>query len=408
MALAIPKPALPSEFLVDNRVYTDPKVFELERERLFLRVWNFVCHTSEVREPGDFLTTTVAGQPVVVCRTKSGEVRAFFNTCRHRAAQVVREEAGNAAAFTCFYHLWTYDLDGNLTGVPEANSYTTSYCPGGLDKSATALVRIRAETMHGLVFVCFDDAVPSLAEFLGEAFAAELAVPLGAPDVRVQREWNKQLHANWKMEPENSRDGYHATLLHKRLRGVSPGGRFRLFSNGHAVQHLGLDYLAGKKAGTLDGILAEQPELAERFMSNPLPGVTFEEPSRIITIFPDVLIALRYSTLLIVKQIPLSAEETMFETRYAYLGSDSDEQVDVRRKHWRMYWAEDGGNLPEDWAAWEAQQIGARSIGVRYSLLARGEVAAEGQRGDDNRVRDFWAQWRAYMGTSENAPPEAG
>ena len=408
MALAIPKPALPSEFLVDNRVYTDPNVFELERERLFLRVWNFVCHTSEVREPGDFLTTTVAGQPVVVCRTKGGEVRAFFNTCRHRAAQVVREEAGNAAAFTCFYHLWTYDLDGNLTGVPEANSYTTSYCPGGLDKSATALVRIRAETMHGLVFVCFDDAVPSLAEFLGEAFAAELAVPLGAPDVRVQREWNKQLHANWKMEPENSRDGYHATLLHKRLRGVSPGGRFRLFPNGHAVQHLGLDYLAGKKAGTLDGILAEQPELAERFMSNPLPGVTFEEPSRIITIFPDVLIALRYSTLLIVKQIPLSAEETMFETRYAYLGSDSDEQVDIRRKHWRMYWAEDGGNLPEDWAAWEAQQIGARSIGVRYSLLARGEVAAEGQRGDDNRVRDFWAQWRAYMGTSENAPPDVG
>ena len=131
--MLIAKPALPNEFLVDNRVYTDPNVFDLERERLFLRVWNFVCHVSEVGEPGDFLTTTVAGQPIVVCRTKRGEVRAFFNTCRHRAAQVVREDSGNAAAFTCFYHLWTYDLEGNLAGMPEADTYTTSYCPGGID-----------------------------------------------------------------------------------------------------------------------------------------------------------------------------------------------------------------------------------------------------------------------------------
>jgi phenylpropionate dioxygenase-like ring-hydroxylating dioxygenase large terminal subunit len=404
MGITIVKPPLPSEFLVDNRAYTDPKLFDDERQRLFLRVWNFVCHASEVSAPGDFITTTVAGQPLVICRTKAGEVRAYFNTCRHRAAQVVREPSGNAAAFTCFYHLWTYDLDGTLTGVPEANTYTTSYCPGGLDKAATSLVPVRAEVMHGLVFVCFDDAAPSLADFLGADFAAELASPLGAPDVRVARDWSKQLHANWKMEPENSRDGYHATLLHKRLRGLSPPKPFKVFPNGHAVQRLGLDYDAARKAGTLDGILAEQPDLADRFMTNPLPGVTLDDPSRIITIFPDVLIAIRYSTVLIVKQIPISAEETWFETRYVYLAGDTDEQIDLRRKHWNMYWAEDGGNLPEDWEAWEAQQIGAHSIGVRYSLISRGEVATEGMRGDDNRVRSFWSQWRAYMGTTENAP----
>ena len=404
MAVRIAKPDVPSEFLVDNRVYTDPQLFADERERLFLRVWNFVCHESEVRQGGDYITTTVANQPIIVTRTKSGEIRAFFNTCRHRAAQVARDPSGNVPVFTCFYHLWTYDLDGALIGVPEGDSYTTSYCPGGLDKAATSLVRIRAETAHGLVFVCFDDASPSLADFLGEAFAGQLAIPLGSPDVRVERDWSKQLHANWKMEPENSRDGYHATLLHKRLRGVSPPRPFKLYPNGHAVQHLGLDYTAGMSAGTLDGILAEAPELAARFMSNPLPGMTLEEPSRIITIFPDVLIAIRYSTLLIVKQIPLSAEETWFETRYAYVATDTPAEIDIRRKHWKMYWAEDGGNLPEDWEAWEAQQAGARSIGVRYSLLSRGEAADEGMRGDDNRVRSFWKQWRAYMDAPENAP----
>lgn len=399
-------PAIPREYLVDNRVYTDPGLFDSERERLFFRVWNFVCHASEVREPGDFLTTTVAGQPLVIVRTKSGAVRAFYNTCRHRAAQVARDERGNAPVLTCFYHLWTYDLDGRLTGVPEGEAYKTRACPDGLDREGTSLVPVRAEVAGGLVFVNLDEHAPSLAEFLGSEFAAELEAPLGSPDVRVARDWAKVLKANWKMEPENSRDGYHATLLHKRLRGLSPPRPFRIYPNGHAVQHLGLDYAAAQRAGTLDGILATHPELAARFMQNPLPGLTLEDPSRIITIFPDVLIAIRYSTLLIVKQIPLSAEETMFETRYAYLAADSTDQVALRREHWRMYWAEDGGNLPEDWAAWEAQQIGAHSRGVRFSLISRGEDAVEGMRGDDNRVRSFWAQWRAYMGTSENAPLE--
>lgn len=74
-------------------------------------------------------------------------------------------------------------------------------------------------------------------------------------------------------------------------------------------------------------------------MANPIPGLTREQPSKIITIFPDILIASRYSTLLIVKQIPISAEETWFETRYAYLAGDMPDEVEIRRQHWRIYWA---------------------------------------------------------------------
>ena len=95
MAVRIPKPAVPDEYLVDNRVYTDQRTFDLERERIFFRVWNFVCHESELPNPGDFITTIVAGQPIIVCRNKDGEIRAFYNTCRHRAAQVVFERSGN-------------------------------------------------------------------------------------------------------------------------------------------------------------------------------------------------------------------------------------------------------------------------------------------------------------------------
>jgi phenylpropionate dioxygenase-like ring-hydroxylating dioxygenase large terminal subunit len=404
MAVRIPKPAIPDEYLVDNRVYTDQRTFDLERERIFFRVWNFVCHESEIREPGDFITTIVAGQPIIVCRTKSGEVRAFYNTCRHRAAQVVFDKSGNKRNFTCLYHLWVYDLDGRLLNAPEADAYKTSYCPAGLDRENTGLVPVRLESMHRLVFVCLDDESPSLAEFLGDV-GGYIEHPFSSPELQVEVMWSKTLDANWKMQPENSRDGYHAALLHKRLRGVSKPKPFKLLSGGHAVQHLSLDYEEGRKLGTLDGVLAERPEMAAQFMAHPLPGEKSEEPSRIITLFPDTLIATRYSTLVIERQVPIGPGETVFETRHVFLAGDTPEIKELRRQHWMLYWAQDSGNLPEDWEAWEAQQRGVQSVGVRYSLLARGEPASEGLRGDDNRIRSFWKEWRGCMGTKANAPP---
>ena len=406
MALNIPRPAFPDEWLVDNRVYTDQQTFDLERERIFLKVWNFTCHESEIPNPGDYLTTVVAGQPVIVCRNAEGVVRAYFNTCRHRAAKVALEPRGNARAFTCLYHLWSYDLDGRLTAVPEVDAYKTEACPSGLPLADMGLVTVRAEVMHRSVFLCFDADAPPLADYLGD-FAGCLRWPLGDPDVKVEVVWTKVLRANWKMQPENSRDGYHAPLLHKRLRGVSPPKPFRLYGEGHALQKLGLDYETGRKARNLDGILAEHPELIDQFMAHPLPGMTLEDPSQIATIFPDTLFASRFSAMLIERQVPLNPNETLFETRQVYLASDSAEVRDIRRKHWLLYWAQDGGNLPEDWAAWEAQQEGVQGYGSRYSVIARGNPANEGMRGDDNRVRSFWQQWRRYMGTTRNAPPGA-
>jgi len=400
-----PKPAFPDPYLVDNRVYTDPRVFDLERERIFLRVWNFVCHESELPNPGDYLTKTIAGQPIVLCRNAAGELRAFYNTCRHRAAQVVLDAGGNAKSFTCLYHLWSYDLDGHLVGVPELEAYATSFCPGGLPKDDFGLVPVRTAAVHRLVFVCFDDDVPDLPAFLGPELVEHLRHPFGDPTLRMRVVWTRTLRANWKMQPENSRDGYHATLLHKRLRGVSPPRPFRLLANGHAVQRLGLDYESGRKAGTLDGALADDPSLAGKFMAHPLPGLTLDEPSKILTIFPDLLIAIRYSTLLLETQTPINPDETLVETREAFIDGEDAAIREIRRKHWELYWAEDGGNLPEDWAAWEAQQAGARSRGVRYSLIARGEDADGGLRGDDNRIRSFWAEWRRCTGCDSNAPP---
>ncbi len=404
MAVKISKPKLPDEYLVDNRVYTDESVFKKEIERIFLHVWNFVCHESEIPRSGDYLSTMVAGQPIVLCRNREGKINAFYNTCRHRAAQVVREACGHANAFTCLYHQWTYDLDGRLIGVPGIEAYTTSYNPGGLSKETFGLVPVRVEAVHRMVFVCFDDTAPSLLAYLSE-MADTFRNPFGSQDLRVWKVRSKILHANWKMQPENSRDGYHATLLHKRLLHVSPPRPYCLYPNGHAVQLLGLDYESGLRHQTLDPILAENPELTGSFMQYPLPGMTRENPAYVVTLFPDLLVLSRFSTLLIERQIPLSPGETLVELRAGGLATDTEEIRAVREKHWQLYWSETSGNLPEDWEAWEAQQRGVQSVGVRYSLLARGEPATEGLRGDDNRIRDFWKEWRRYMGVTTNAPP---
>src|SRR5580704_14229683 len=103
---------------VHRRVYADPDVFELEMERIFGRAWLFVGHASQVANPGDYFTTELGRQPVVLTRNRDGAVYVLFNRCTHRGAKVVNERCGHATRMTCLYHGWSYDTDGALVGVP--------------------------------------------------------------------------------------------------------------------------------------------------------------------------------------------------------------------------------------------------------------------------------------------------
>lgn len=185
---------------------------------------------------------------------------------------------------------------------------------------------------------------------------------------------------------------------------MSPPRPFKIYENSHTIQRMDVDYENGKRLGTLDGILAEKPEMIDAFMSHPLPGLSREYPAMIITIYPDFLSAVRYSTYLILKQTPLALDQTLVEARRVYLSDDSDAVREIRRIHWDYYWSQEAGNVPEDWEAWESQQIGVKGLGSRYSVMARGEDGDEGMRNDDNRIRAFWAEWRKNMGAASNAP----
>ena len=114
---------------VHRSVYLDRDIFELEMERIFARAWLFVGHTSQIPNSGDYITTHLGRQPVIVCRHKDGEIHVLFNRCSHRGAVVCNLERGNEKRFECLYHGWTYDTNGALLGVSVPDG-----CAEGFDK----------------------------------------------------------------------------------------------------------------------------------------------------------------------------------------------------------------------------------------------------------------------------------
>ena len=123
--------------------YIDPSVFEVDKEKIFYRTWQCVCHVSEVAAPGDYVTYTVVDEEILVVRGQDRELRAFFNVCRHRGHPVA-EGRGCRQTLVCGYHGWTYELDGRLKAAPQANSQDQRAC------ERLRLHRVRLEIFCGL------------------------------------------------------------------------------------------------------------------------------------------------------------------------------------------------------------------------------------------------------------------
>jgi len=205
---------------VPRRVYTDPELFALETERIFKGpTWHCVGHEAEVRNPGDFKTTRLAGIPLLVDRDEHGQVHVLVNACAHRGAKVVRAACGNAARslFQCGYHLWTYELDGVLTGVP-----LPQLMPQDFDKSDYHLPELRTETAVGLIFCTLSEEAPPLTHYLGDTdFVEALHTMLWGGDLEYLGSQKLVFQCNWKIYAENMSDGYHSRVLHAGARYIN-------------------------------------------------------------------------------------------------------------------------------------------------------------------------------------------
>ncbi len=200
-------------FQVARRTYLDRDLFAAEMDAIFSRCWLFVGHESELPRPGDFITRTIAGRPVIFLRDRGGAARCFLNVCPHRGAQITRERRGNTPQFTCMYHGWTFENTGRLTGIAEAANYHPDFRAGGCND----LVPVpRFEAYRGLWFLCYHAGAPSLVDYLaGARDYIDIVMDQAEAGMQVVGEaLEYSARANWKLLAENSMDILHVTTLH--------------------------------------------------------------------------------------------------------------------------------------------------------------------------------------------------
>lgn len=337
-------------------IYRDPEFFEVERRAIFRTSWQVVCHLSDIPNPGDYHRLDFLGEPVVVVRGEDGEVRSFYNVCRHRASRLLDAPKGNCGRrITCPYHAWTYALDGRLIGVPHRDSYP------GLDVGRHGLVPLEQEIFMGFVFVRFAPGLPSVREMMAP-YAAELAayrlqelVPQGRVTLRPRA-------VNWKNVADNYSDGLHINVAHP--------GLTRLFGDGYRIE-------AGHWVDKMSGPIRDVPSSrwSERMYQHLLPKIEHlpAERQRLWTYFklwPNVAFDIYPDQIDFMQFLPVSATETLIR-EIAYVHPDSRREMRLARYlNWRI---NRRVNL-EDTALIGRVQAGMGSSGYTVGPLGRSEV----------------------------------
>ena len=325
---------------IPDWVYTDQIIYEREIERIFHGpTWNFVALECEVPNPGDFIRSNVGPTPVVVSRAEDGSINVFENRCVHRAAEFCRELSGNAKEFVCPYHQWSYDLKGNLAGVPFRRGVNgKGGMPSDFHNADHGLRKLNVTTHRGVVFASYRDGMESFPDYLGPEVLREFEATFDGRKPKLLGYYRHTLPGNWKLYHENLKDPYHATLLHtflvtfgllvagnRSLMLADPTGRHGVMasakSDGKAVSADARKEMRAYR----DGI-----ELAEpRFMHF---VDEFDSPWSVTmtTVWPNLIIQREMNTLGVRQIVPNGPHE--FIMKWTMFGFEGDDEEMTRHR----------------------------------------------------------------------------
>ncbi len=224
-------PALPE---IPGGRYWDEEYFNLEMKHVWKKTWLSVGHVSEIPEVGSYMLFDKLDLSIIITRDKNDEIRAYHNVCRHRGAPLVLENTGRTKRFTCPYHSWSYNLNGELVAVPQEFNFAC------LDRTERGLIPVRCEVWRGLIFINLDKDAGNLMEFLGSV--PELTNGFPIEKMVVKKTAQIYVDCNWKAQYDNFLEAYHLETVHpKTLQPYLDGQRSKisLLKNGHnrMLQH---------------------------------------------------------------------------------------------------------------------------------------------------------------------------
>ena len=387
-------------------VYTDPAIYEHEQARIFGGPsWSYVGLTAEIPAAGDFKRTWIGDKPVVLVRDREGAVHVLLNRCAHRGVQLCQRNFGNVPEFMCPYHQWTYNLQGNLVGVPFRRGLRKQGgMPPDFSLDAHALQTLRVVERHGVIFASFDAGMPSFDEYLGPSMLAYFDRVFDGRPLRMLGYMRQLIRSNWKLMFENIKDPYHASLLHVFLvtfglfRADQPSA-VKMDATG---RHAALISSRGEQKAS-DGTAEMKSFLADFKLHDPkllTPLKEFAGDATVVmqTIWPNLIIQQQSNTLA-TRQLVTRGPQA-FELVWTFFGyaDDSDEMARIRLRQANLMGP--AGLVSVD----DSEMMEFSQTGVAHSPNANAVIELGGRDYHDTphmitetAIRGFYEYYRKVM-----------
>jgi phenylpropionate dioxygenase-like ring-hydroxylating dioxygenase large terminal subunit len=387
---------------------SDPEIYRLEQERIFRGpVWHFLCLEVEIPDAGSFRTTYVGETPVIVVRDKDGGINALVNRCSHKGALLCVEPGGKRQNFTCLYHAWSYDLQGTLRNVAFQDGIAgKGGMPADFELSKHGLESLRVESFEGLVFATFNCSEP-LSTYLGSEMTRIIHRVFHRP-VEVLGYHHQVLPNNWKLYAENTRDPYHATILHAfyptfKLNRLTMDGGITLDDQGrHSVLFSrGATYRPGEYEGSGIRSLMEDVGLADASLIESRQEFEDGITVAIQSIFPTLVHQQIYNTFAVRQLVPQGLDRA--ELHWTFFGyRDDDPALRAMRLKQSNLIGPAGYISMEDGSIGGYVQRGIAGSGSeKNAVIEMGgtEVASTtASRANETAIRGFWRNYRNLMG----------
>ncbi len=390
--------------------YTDPGIYAREQAQIFRgKSWHYLGLEAEVPESGNFKTTYIGEQSVVLTRAEDGSLHAVVNRCAHRGNMVCREAFGSAKKLYCVYHAWSYNLQGDLTHAAFSKGLRgEGGLPPDFDMAEHGLQKLRVATICGLVFANYSAETEPLEEWLGDV-AAGIRRVLVKP-LKVLGYDTQCIHANWKGYHENPRDSYHANILHTFY--ATFGLSRQSQESGMVLDKSGRHVYFYTKAGTEKNDTAYNATSADLRSQN--DALRLEDPSilkwqdefgdgvsiQILTTYPSFVLHQIANSLATRQLLPKGPGQA--DLVWTYFGFADDDATTTQRRLLQGNLAGSAGLVSvEDAAVCEMMQraFGDGQMGESFMEMGGRTLESGGSSKHSERaIRNFWHNYRLDMG----------